>query len=141
MQDLTFLPTIEFSIEQAMVASGLYLSTGPRSTLMTNLERSDFRVFQLDGQGIVDRASYFQALANLFEFGSHFGQNWDALADCLTDQLWGEDDRIVVVYSDYEMFATGDPEAWTIALEIWKSSVIFWQAQGVKLSIVFQTGA
>ena len=141
MQDLTSLPTIEFSIEQAMVVSGLYFSKGSRSTLITDLERSDFRVFHLDGKGIVDRATYFQALANLFEFGSYFGQNWDALADCLTDQLWGEDDRIVVVYSDYETFATGDPEAWEIAIEIWKSSVVFWQAQGVKLSIVFQIGA
>ena len=141
MQDLTFLPTIEFSIEQAMVMSSLYVSTVPQSMLIADLERSDFRVFQLDGKGIVDRATYFQALANLFEFELHFGQNWDALADCLTDQLWGEDDRIVVVYSDYEIFAMGDPEAWEIAIEIWKSSVVFWQAQGVKLSIVFQIGA
>lgn len=139
MQDSTSLPTIEFSIEQAMVTSGLYVSTVLRSALITNLERSDFRVFQLDGKSIVDRATYFQALANLFEFGPHFGQNWDALVDCLTDQLWGEDDRIVVVYSDYEIFAMGDPEAWSIAISIWKSSVMFWQAQGVKLSIVFQT--
>ena len=141
MQDLTFLPTIEFSIEQAMVTSGLYVSTVPRSTLIADLERSDFRVFQLNGKGIIDRATYFQSLANLFEFGSHFGQNWDALADCLTDQLWGEDDRIVVAYSDYEIFAMSDPEAWAIAIEIWKSSVVFWQAQGVKLSIVFQVDA
>ena len=140
MQDLTLLPTIEFSPEQAMVTSGLYVSTVPRSTLITDLEQSDFRVFHLDGKSIVDRSSYFQALASLFEFGPHFGQNWDALADCLTDQLWGEDDRIVVVYSNYEIFAMGDPEAWAIAIEIWKSSVAFWQAQGVKLFIVFQAG-
>ena len=140
MRDLTFLPTIEFTVEQAAITSGLYFSTGLRSVLILDLERSGFCVFQLDGKCIVDRSSYFQALANLFKFGSHFGQNWDALADCLTDELWGEDDRIVVVYSDYESFATSDPEAWAIAMEIWQSSMVFWQAQGVKLSIVFQVG-
>ena len=138
MQDLTFLPTIESSAEQAAITSGLYVSTEPRSALILDLERLGFCVFQLDGKRIVDRSSYFQALANLFEFGSHFGQNWDALADCLTDQVWGKDDRIVVMYSDYDPFATGDPEAWSIAMEIWKSSVVFWQAQGVRLSIIFQ---
>ena len=140
MRDLTFLPTLEFSVEQAAITSGLYVSTGLRPALISDLERSDFRVFQLDGQCIIDRSSYLQALANLFEFGPHFGHNWDALADCLTDELWGDGDRIVVVYSDCERFAVADPEAWSIAMEIWKSSVMFWQAQGVKLSIVFQVG-
>ncbi len=140
MRDLTVLPTIEFKIEQAATTSGLYVSTGSRSTLLSDIEQSGFRLFHLNGKRIIDRSSYFQALANLFEFGSHFGQNWDALADCLTDFSWGEDDRIVVVYSDYEQFAMGDPEAWSIAMEIWQSSVVFWQAQGVRLSIVFQVG-
>ena len=140
MRDLTLLPTVEFSVEQAAITSGLYISTGPRSALMLDLERLGFCVFQLEGKHIVDRSGYFRALANLFEFGSHFGQNWDALVDCLTDCSWGEGDRIVVVYSDYEPFAMADPEAWSIAMEIWKSSVVFWQAQGVRLSIVFQMG-
>ena len=141
MRDLTALPPIEFKMEQAAETSGLYVSTGPRSALLSDLEQSGFRVFCLDGKCIIDRSSYFQALAHLFEFGPHFGHNWDALADCLTDCSWGEDDRIVVVYSDYEPFATSDPEAWAIAMEIWKSSVIFWQGQGVKLSIVFQVSS
>ncbi len=140
MRDLTVLPTIAFSVEQAATTSGLYVWTGPRSALILDLERLGFCVFQLEGQHIVDRPGYFRALATLFEFGSHFGQNWDALVDCLTDCSWGEGDRIVVMYSDYEPFATSDPEAWSIAMEIWKSSVVFWQAQGVRLSIVFQIG-
>lgn len=141
MRDSTVFPSIEFEIEQAAKMSGLYVSTGPRSALLLDIEQSGFRLFHLDGQGITDRSSYFQALAHLLEFGSHFGHNWDALADCLTDCSWGEDDRIVVVYSDYEPFATGDPEAWAIALEIWTSTVVFWQEQGVKLSIVFQVSS
>lgn len=141
MRDSTIFPTIEFNTEQAATTSGLYVSTGLRSALLLDIERSGFRLFHLDGKRIIDRSSYFQALAHLFEFGSHFGQNWDALADSLTDCSWGKDDRIVVVYSDYESFATSDPEAWAIAMEIWTSTVMFWQAQGVKLSIVFQVSS
>ena len=138
MRDSTIFPTIEFNTDQAATTSGLYVSTGLQSALLLDIEQSRFRLFHLDGKRIIDRSSYFQALAHLFEFGSHFGHNWDALADCLTDCSWGENDRIVVVYSDYEPFAISDPEAWAIAMEIWEASVVFWQAQGVKLSIVFQ---
>ena len=138
MRDLTVLPPIEFKIEQAAKTSGLYVSTGPRSALLSDLEQAGFRVFHLDGKCIIDRSSYFQAVAHLFEFGSHFGHNWDALADCLTDCSWDKDDRIVVVYSDYEPFATSDPESWAIAMEIWTSTVEFWQCWQSSVSVVFQ---
>ena len=127
-------------MELAAARSGLYVTTGVLLEVVSDIQRSGFRVFLLDGNGIIDRSSYLQAMNNLFEFGAHFGKNWDALADSLTDLPWGEDDRIVVLYSDCEKFAKHDPEAWAIAMEIWQSSVVFWQAQGVKLSIVFQVG-
>ncbi len=112
----------------------------PVSTILADLDRSGFRVFRLEGTGIVDRSSYLRAVATLFEFGPHFGQNWDALADSLRDLAWGEDDRIVVIYSECESFAMAHPEAWEIAMEIWQGAVEFWQAQGVMLAIVFQVG-
>jgi hypothetical protein len=139
MQNSSFLPEQAFTLSQAAVTSGLYKMQPTDS--VAELERSGFRVFHLDGSAITDRSSYLTAVAHLFELGSQFGQNWDALADALTDLSWGEDDRIVVLYSDCDRFATGSPEAWAIALEIWKTSVEFWQTQGVKFSIVFQAGA
>ncbi len=142
MQNLAFLPTQEFTIAQANLASGLYRipTSLPLSELISELDRSGFRVFLLEGKDIETRSSYLQAVANLFEFGSQFGQNWDALADSLRDLTWGQDDRIVVIYSDCEMLAMAHPEAWEIMMEIWQVSVEFWQGQGVRLSIVFQVG-
>jgi hypothetical protein len=141
------IPTLvnlpEFTLDSAAMSSGLYrmpttMATTMATTMLPDLDRLGFRVFRLEGMGITDRSSYLHAVATLFEFGPQFGQNWDALADSLTDLAWGEDDRIVVIYSDCDLFAMAHPDEWEIVMEIWQRTVEFWQAQGVMLAIVFQ---
>lgn len=48
----------------------------------------DFRVGILDGRRCPTKAALLEELARVFEFPPHFGRNWDALEDCLTDLTW-----------------------------------------------------
>lgn len=70
----------------------------------------------LDGQTIATKAALLDALAKAFHFPGHFGRNWDALLDCLTDFsalpakgyvviLWQADDLKRADASTYRAFA------------------------------------
>jgi RNAse (barnase) inhibitor barstar len=53
--------------------------------LLRNAERADQRVLRVRFDGVSDKPGVMQAIAQAFEFPAHFGNNLDALYDCLTD--------------------------------------------------------
>ncbi len=116
--------------------SGLYTLESNRSIpeFLEVAKQSQFQVFHLEGQTITSRDRYFQMMADLFQFPDYFGNNWDAVADCLTDFSWEEGDRIIVVYSNCQGFCKGND--WVIAMKIWTNTIEFWQQQGVMLSVI-----
>ncbi len=71
-------------------------------------------------------------------FPAYFGQNWDALEDCLTDLEWLTSDRVILLYEQPEVFAQHDPAEWEIALDILRSTVEYWHERDRPLYILFQ---
>lgn len=47
------------------------------------------------GPELTRRDELFEALAQGLEFPDHFGDNWDALTDCLNDLSWFEGDVLI----------------------------------------------
>ncbi len=123
-----------FNLDAA--ASGLYtLDPGESiATLLDAAKQSKFQVFHLEGQQIISLDRYFEAIADLFEFPDYFGENWDAVADCLTDLSWDDGDRVLVVYSNYQGLRDGDD--WQVAMEVWSDAIEFWRGQGVMMAVV-----
>jgi hypothetical protein len=115
-------------------APGLYtLEQGESiATLLDVAKQSKFQVFHLEGQQIASLDGHFKALADLFQFPDYFGENWDAVADCLTDLSWEDGDRILVVYSSYQSWHQGKE----VAMKVWSNAIEFWQQQGVTVSVV-----
>jgi RNAse (barnase) inhibitor barstar len=48
--------------------------------------------------GIVTRDQLFSALSRELRFPAYFGQNWDALWDCLCDLSWIECRRVIIAH-------------------------------------------
>jgi Barstar (barnase inhibitor) len=85
------------------------------------------KLFYLDGNEIVDRASLLQQFATVMQFPEYFGHNWDALADCLTDLDEDEVDRHIIIIDRLDNFAIANPQQWLTFLDICKSTVKYWQ--------------
>ena len=60
----------------------------------------DFVVRTLRGAAAPTKTAVMTELARLLDFPSYFGNNWDALYDCLTDLAWLPAGGYVIVVTD-----------------------------------------
>jgi len=63
---------------------------------------------EIDGKKIPDKSSLMKAMASAFKFPAYFGENWDALADCLRslpDELEGYEAYVLCVKNYSSMLA------------------------------------
>jgi hypothetical protein len=74
--------------------------------------------------GIETKSGLLQALATAGHFPGYFGNNWDALAECLTDFSWIEAPRIVIAHEDLPLRA--DRVQCRIYLEILRDALDDW---------------
>ena len=57
-------------------------------------------------KNIDNKAELFDFFSKKFEFPFYFGENWDALYDCLTDLSWINEKKITIVHEDIPMKST-----------------------------------
>lgn len=48
----------------------------------------------IDGIDIGSKLDFMKAMDYAFGFPPYFGENWDALWDCLTDMYWIDDNQV-----------------------------------------------
>ncbi|PSB29039.1 barstar family protein [Stenomitos frigidus] len=115
------------------------LETSISTDALTALSQEyNTRLFYLDGKTITNKAGFLDAIADAMAFPRYFGQNWDALEDCLTDLDWLNGDRFILLYEEPEAFAQGEPSEWLVALDILRSAVDYWRAKNRPLSVLFK---
>lgn len=108
--------------------------------LTTLSQEHGARLFYIDGTTVNSKVVFLRAVANAMAFPNHFGHNWDALEDCLTDLDWLNGDRFVLLYERPDPFAQAEPSEWLVALDILRSTVDYWRTKKRPLSVLFQQG-
>ncbi|MEZ4557758.1 MAG: barstar family protein [Caldilineaceae bacterium] len=77
---------------------------------MDEVTDQGWRAFYVDGAAVMDKASFLDAFAVALGFPSYFGQNWDALEECLTEMTWAPGTGYVILWDDVANFADAAPE-------------------------------
>ncbi len=72
---------------------------------------------------IVGVSNLFQELAETLSFPSYFGNNWNAVNDCLNDFSWFQEKRIVLIHKSLPKLNKSDMD---IYLDILKDCVNSW---------------
>ena len=79
------------------------------------LAKYNYRTDNFDCATWQTKEDMLAAFASTLEFPSYFGQNLDALDDCLSDIDVPEDGGRVLIFHRYDVFATKMPDvAWTV---------------------------
>lgn len=92
-------------------------------------------VFCLDLTDINGKAGFLNAAATALHFPRHFGSNWDAFEDCLTDLSWIEARGYVLLFQNLENFDHNAPAESAMARTILQDAAEYWKQHGVRFFV------
>ena len=111
----------------------------PRS--IQKLAKSEgFAFFHIDGKNINRKEQLMNAVATALHFPKHFGNNWDALEECLTDLEWVEADGYLIYYDHIDGLLTTHPAEFETLVEILRDSVAAWREDGEPMVVLLSGG-
>ena len=99
-----------------------------------------FAFFHVDGKNINRKEQLMNAVATALHFPKHFGNNWDALEECLTDLEWVEADGYLIYYDHIDGLLATHPDQFETLVEILRDSVAQWKEDGEPM-VVLLSGA
>jgi RNAse (barnase) inhibitor barstar len=67
------------------------------------------------------------ALAQAFKVPTHFGRNWDALNDILSDLSWVGGSGFVLLFLNADAFAADNPAVFKAAVEVLQTVAKSWR--------------
>ncbi len=95
--------------------------------------------FHLEGRKIEKKEQFFNHAAVATKFPAHFGNNWDAFYDCITE-FDGIDAEGFVIYFDHtDAFAAHHESQLETLIELFQDAVDFWREDG-KGMLVLMSG-
>lgn len=90
-----------------------------------------FAVAPIDFAGCNDKAEVLDRFAQALRFPDWFGDNWDALADCLGDLSWWPADGYLLLLDHAGAWRAADGDAFATLLDILNEAARQWSAQQV----------
>jgi RNAse (barnase) inhibitor barstar len=100
-----------------------------------------FAFFQIEGQKIEKKEQFLNHAALAMHFPDHFGNNWDAFEDCLTDLSWVDAEGYVILFDHIDPFAQHSPGQFDTLVEIFQSAVDVWREQGKPMFVLLHGNA
>lgn len=101
-----------------------------------SVEHAGWGFGHVDGwTGADSKAAFLAAVGKALDFPDHYGQNFDALADCLHDIGAGRD-GVVLLWDGWATLARADEKAFSIALTVLGSRVN--AERGVPFSVLLR---
>ena len=115
--------------------AGVHDWTGAPEPLKTAAAAAKLRFCSLDLHGIDNKPALLETLGKSLKLPEHFGNNWDALADCLEDSDWiGARTRRRVSARPYASTSPGGPRRVAVAPRGSITSMVNGAARRVRFS-------
>ncbi|HEX4859222.1 MAG TPA: barstar family protein [Usitatibacteraceae bacterium] len=95
-----------------------------------------FAFFHLEGQKIEKKEQFLNHAAVAMKFPTHFGRNWDAFYDCLTDFEWLEAPGYVIYFDHTDAFASHHESELATVTEIFQDAVDYWKEEGKPMLVL-----
>jgi hypothetical protein len=94
----------------------------------------DLRILELD---LDSPAQLMTAIARAFQFPDYFGENWDALDECLRDLEWLPAAGYVLFLRRSSDLWARDPQSAGALVESWLMAAEEWAQRGIPFHLVF----
>jgi hypothetical protein len=122
--------------------AGIYAAPRMIGPLRAAAKRAGVAWLDLDLAGVSGREAFLKRSAERLRLPGYFGQNWDALHECLLDLAATGSPGAVVHWRRGAALAKRAPDAVKTALEILRETAMYWSSTGrVFLVAVDRDGA
>jgi RNAse (barnase) inhibitor barstar len=98
-------------------------------------------IWFLRGRRCGTKSRLFQECAAALQFPWYFGENWDALNDCLTDFPWLPSQRYALVLTRTESVLEQDERSFATMVGVFASAAEYWLAPSDQASMPDPVGA
>lgn len=110
------------------------------ATLQRAAEGRRFITASIDLPKRVRHATLFEGFASALRFPEWFGANWDALADCLTDLSWLDEQGYLIILRGSQPAFAKDSEDWQTLVDILADAASFWHEAGIPFCVLVEDG-
>jgi RNAse (barnase) inhibitor barstar len=110
--------------------SGVYAAPRLAGPLRAAAKRAGIAWYDLDLKGVADRQALLRHCAEVFALPAHFGNNWDALHECMRELAGGGAPGAIVHWRRGPELARRAPDALATALEILEDAARYWRSTG-----------
>ena len=110
--------------------AGVFRSAIATDEIVAAAKTAGLQVFKIDLAKVRGKSGLFDAFSKTLKFPKHFGKNWDALNDCLTDLAWLDGKGWVLILANCKLFAAKHQGDFDVALELLGGVAVSWQEDG-----------
>lgn len=96
----------------------------------------DLNAVTINMNRVSRKQTFLAKFAKAMQFPVYFGQNWDALLDCLTDLSWTTAKGQVILIYNLRHMANKSPEDFRIIRQIFKGAADYWQSRQMLFFII-----
>ena len=101
--------------------------SGAPDALKTAATAAKLKFCTLDLQGVDSKTALLTALGKSLRLPEHFGNNWDALADCLEDSDWLGGHGIAIALRHTAPYRKAHAADWETLSDILSEAAEYWQ--------------
>ncbi len=118
-------------LADASQAGAYFVDARDREALVEAGGALQFAVLPIDLRGCENAGAAMREIADALQFPDWFGENLDALADCLHDLSWLPSEGYVLVLEHTGEWRTGEADMFATVLEIFNEAAQHWAANRV----------
>ena len=122
------MPTLDARLRE-LERAGPYVAPPNLEAVAKAAKKAGMALLRVDLKGVHDKQGLLDAIATALKFPEWFGENWDALEDCLTDLSWQKARGYVLVLEHCAELAKHAPRELEVAVEVFENVAEYWQEQ------------
>ena len=111
--------------------TGVYQISGNTNDVENAAQATDLTLFTINAESIKNTQDLFYEFASVLNFPEYFGQNWDALHECLTDLSWMPFKGIVLLVKHSKHLYDTKPDDFKKMIQVLLLVTHHWQSQNI----------
>jgi RNAse (barnase) inhibitor barstar len=116
--------------------SGVYCAPAKVDVVRQDAAAAGLTWLDMPLAAVTNKKQFLALCAKQMKLPPHFGDNWDALADCVRDFAWLKSKGYVLHLTNGEKFAKSTPQDYETALAVLSEAADYWKGKNTPFFVL-----